>query len=81
MKGERIVAGLRCGEVLEQLSEYLDGRLGAEQRERIEAHVAGCTTCARFGGQFAAVVTALRTHGPARVDPIALQRVAAAWRT
>lgn len=80
MKGERMVAGLRCGEVLERLSEYLDGHLTAESRARVEAHVADCTNCARFGGQFAAVVRGLRAQGPAKVDPAALERVNAVWR-
>jgi anti-sigma factor RsiW len=80
MRGERTVAGLRCGEVLADLSAYLDGELDADTRAAIEAHVSGCTQCARFGGQFAAVVTALRTRLAAPPDPASVQRVAAGWR-
>ena len=60
MRGEREVAGLRCGQVLEQLSEYLEGELAPEVRGRIEAHVRACDHCARFGGVFSAAVGALR---------------------
>jgi anti-sigma factor (TIGR02949 family) len=60
--GEKVVAGLRCGEVLDRLSDYLDGELAAEERERLEAHLRGCEGCARFGGELGATVRALRAH-------------------
>lgn len=62
MKGERVVGGLSCGQVLEQLSEYLDDELGAERRAAVEEHLRGCDGCARFGGEFRATVGALREH-------------------
>ena len=62
---EREVAGIRCFEVLAQLSDYLDGALPEAGCERLEAHVRGCDECARFGGRFSATVTALRENlGP-----------------
>lgn len=60
LPSEREVAGLRCGEVLEELAEYLDGGLAAERRERLEAHVTECDVCRRFGGEYAGAVAALR---------------------
>ncbi|MGE3617590.1 MAG: anti-sigma factor [Gemmatimonadales bacterium] len=57
---ERTVAGLSCREVLADLSNYLDGELPAERVARIEAHVAGCDWCERFGGRFGAVVGQVR---------------------
>jgi len=60
MKHEREVAGMRCGEVLARLSDYLDGSLAGEERVQVEAHVAACDHCARFGGVFAATVAGLR---------------------
>lgn len=60
MKGERVVAGLACSEVLARLSSYLDGELSADERARLEAHVVGCDGCARFGGRFGATIGALR---------------------
>ena len=62
MDGERVVAGLRCGEVIADLSEYLDGGLPAERRAQLEAHVRGCAICEQFGGRFAHAVEALRRH-------------------
>jgi anti-sigma factor RsiW len=57
---DRLVAGFRCRDVLAQLSDYLDGELAAERIAQIEAHLAGCDWCERFGGRFAAVVRAFR---------------------
>lgn len=60
MATNRLVGGLYCFDVLDRLSDYLDGELGAEARQDIEAHLSGCDECTRFGGEFGAVITALR---------------------
>ena len=60
MAVEREVAGVRFGEVLADLSEYLDGELPAERRAQLEAHLRGCTVCERFGGSFSTAIQALR---------------------
>lgn len=57
---ERSVAGLRCREVLADLSAYLDDELILERRRHIEEHLKGCDWCERFGGELSAVVTAFR---------------------
>ncbi len=71
MAHDREVAGLRCLQVLEQLSAYLDGEVDTPARTRIEAHLAGCDWCERFGGQMAQVVSELRRQlaEPAPVPP------------
>ena len=56
----RVVAGIRCIEVLELLSDYLDGDVSQEVKERIEAHLRGCDQCERFGGQMSSIVKSLR---------------------
>lgn len=77
MLPEREVAGLKCGEVLEDLSSYFDGELERERRAKIEAHVTGCDVCARFGGRFADSVRALQRALEARteVDAGVLERL------
>ncbi len=60
MAENRQVGGLSCFEVLAQLSDYLDGELAAEPQAKVDAHLSGCDACTRFGGEFGAVVTALR---------------------
>lgn len=60
MASNRLVGGLYCFDVLDRLSDYLDGELGAPDRQSVEEHLAGCDECTRFGGEFGAVITALR---------------------
>lgn len=60
MEHERKVAGLDCGEVLAELSDYFDGEMAAQRREQILAHLQGCDVCERFGGVFSAAIQALR---------------------
>lgn len=66
---DRDVAGIRCTEVLEELSDYLDGELRSEQAARIEAHLRGCDWCERFGGDFGDAVVRLRDRLGAPATP------------
>lgn len=60
MKGERLVGGLRCSEVLAQLPNVLDGSIAAESRAMVEAHLGGCSVCAAFGGRYASSAERMR---------------------
>ena len=60
MKGERLVGGLRCSEVLALLPDYVAGSIAVPDLARLQAHVGGCPLCVRFGGQYAAAVQQLR---------------------
>jgi anti-sigma factor RsiW len=64
----RLVAGLRCREVLAHLADYVDGELPSETMERIEAHIRGCDQCEKFGGEYSQLVAALRSHMQTAVD-------------
>lgn len=70
MAEERVAGGLRCGEVLSMLSDYVDGELSIAERERIEAHLRGCDVCERFEGEFSDTVAALRRRlaDPGSID-------------
>jgi anti-sigma factor RsiW len=57
---DRMVAGLRCDEVLGRLSDYMDGEVSPEDRSRIEEHLKGCDRCERFGGRMSSIVKGLR---------------------
>lgn len=75
---ERTVAGLRCSEVLAQLSDYVDGELDGSQLERVEAHLRGCPNSAPFGKNFSSMVVTLRNESAdlRTVDPTARRRLA-----
>jgi predicted anti-sigma-YlaC factor YlaD len=74
---QRKVAGLYCFEVLERLSDYLDGDLASADRESLEAHVRGCDWCERFGGEMAGLVKQLREQlaKPEPLEPGLLDRL------
>ncbi|HEV7506052.1 MAG TPA: sigma-70 family RNA polymerase sigma factor [Thermoanaerobaculia bacterium] len=57
---DRILAGLHCGEVLAELTAFLDGGLPSDRARRIQEHVKDCEDCERFGSEFSAAVFALR---------------------
>jgi anti-sigma factor RsiW len=77
MLPEREVAGLRCGEVLERLGDFLDGELPPDEAARVQAHLRGCSVCERFGGAMAEVVGGLRRalHEPEPLDPDVASRL------
>jgi predicted anti-sigma-YlaC factor YlaD len=59
---EREVAGLRCSQVLEVLSDYLDEDLDANRRAQVEEHLRGCDWCAQFGTTVGETVRVLRVQ-------------------
>ncbi len=61
LSGDRRVGGLWCSEVLEQLSEYLDGTLPPDSLALVRGHVVECARCAAFGDTFAAAIADLRS--------------------
>ena len=69
MRGERSIGGLVCGEALERLSDYFDGRLPEPDRVKIERHLEGCDACERFGGAFGKAIAALRENVRAGTAP------------
>ena len=61
---------MRCGAVLAALSDFLDGELSVDVRNKIVAHLRGCDWCEHFGGRFSEVIGALRRElgTPAPID-------------
>lgn len=57
---ERVVAGMSCGDVLDVLSDFLDGELDPAVRETVVAHLHGCNWCEQFGGRFQHAIGRLR---------------------
>lgn len=66
---DREVAGLRCMQALEILGAYADDELPPDRRAQVEAHLAGCDWCERFGGAYLGVLGRLRLAVGAVVDP------------
>ena len=62
MAEDRKIAGIRCMQVLELLDDYVDGELSQAQRDQVEAHLRGCDWCTKFGGEYASLVSTLRSE-------------------
>ena len=45
-----------CNELVEVITDYLEGRLPAEGRARFEEHLAGCDGCAAYLEQMRATI-------------------------
>ena len=54
------VGGLTCRQVLEGLSDFVDGNLPEDVVEAVHSHLAECRNCEAFGGRFTGVLAALR---------------------
>jgi anti-sigma factor RsiW len=52
---------LSCRELVELVSDYIEGALPADQHSRFEAHVAGCTNCAAYLRQMRETLALLGT--------------------
>ncbi|MBL8957865.1 MAG: sigma-70 family RNA polymerase sigma factor [Myxococcaceae bacterium] len=79
---ERTAGGLRCGQVLELLSDYVDGELSPSVRAQVDEHLKGCVVCERFGGRFGRTIAGLRRGLEQRpaIDPEAFEAVLAHLR-
>jgi anti-sigma factor RsiW len=53
--------GLSCRELVELVSDYLEGALPPEARSRFEAHISGCGNCAAYVHQMRATLALLGT--------------------
>jgi anti-sigma factor RsiW len=47
---------MRCDELVELVTEYLDGALSDDDRARVERHLRGCDGCTRVLAQWREVI-------------------------
>lgn len=71
---------LTCREVVELLSDYLEGGLDPFERARVEEHLATCPECTAYLAQLRATIVALGRLREADVPPPILARLVAAFR-
>ena len=55
------MAALTCQEMVEVVTDYLEGSLGWRDRRRVAKHLAHCTACARYVEQMRETLTLLGT--------------------
>lgn len=74
---------LACVEIVELVTDYLDGALPAPLAARVDAHLPGCPGCRAVLAQWGAVIALAGQLSPADVraaDPLVRQRILAALR-
>ena len=73
--------GLKCIEVVELVSDYLDGELDPETRRRVEAHLALCPACQVYVEQVRETVRTLRYLPAEELPEYAVVELEAAFAT
>jgi anti-sigma factor RsiW len=58
-----------CREMVELVTDYLDGALSQAQRRRFEAHLAICLDCPEYLAQMRAVITLAGSITPDDLTP------------
>jgi anti-sigma factor RsiW len=71
---------LSCREMVELVTDYLEGRLDGAETERFEAHVAECEACTLYIGQMRMTIAALGRIPPETVSPEAERELLEAFR-
>jgi anti-sigma factor (TIGR02949 family) len=71
---------ITCQELVEQVTEYLDGALSAEETELLEQHVNFCEGCAVYVDQMRRTVAAVGRVREEDVPPEARDRLLTAFR-
>jgi anti-sigma factor RsiW len=75
---------LVCRDVVELVSDYLEGALDARDRARFEAHLAGCDGCSAYLEEMRAAIRVAGSLAPMTIDPQMHERLVQAfrdWRT
>ena len=71
---------LSCQELVELVTDYLEGALPDELHERFDAHIAHCFGCQRYLAQMRATIRATGTLTPESLSPDAESALLEAFR-
>jgi anti-sigma factor RsiW len=71
---------LTCQEMVELVTDYLEGRLDDAARQRFEAHVAECDACTLYIEQMRLTIRMLGHIPPESISPEAEEELLAAFR-
>jgi anti-sigma factor RsiW len=69
-----------CQDLVELVTDYLDGTLAPAVRAAVEDHLRGCRGCGAYVAQIGATVDALGTSPAPTLDPEICMRLEAAFR-
>lgn len=71
---------LTCKEIVEIVTDYLEGSMPVEQRARFEAHLAGCSGCRTYVEQMRQTIELTGRLTEERVSPEAEQVLLSAFK-
>ncbi len=74
------IAKLSCQELVELVTDYLEGALPAEDRARFDAHIEACDGCTRYLAQIQVTVELTGRLTPEELDPAAEAALLEAFR-
>jgi anti-sigma factor RsiW len=74
-------ASLSCQELVELVSDYLDGRLGRRTRRRVRRHLAACDGCTEYVEQMRRTLDVLGTVPAETLSEEAQRVLLEAFRT
>jgi anti-sigma factor RsiW len=74
------VEQLSCQELVELVTDYLEGVLPEEQRQRLEEHLGRCDGCGRYVQQMRATLRVTGELTPASLSPEAEEALLEAFR-
>ena len=75
------VEGLPCNELVELVTDYLEGVLTPEERTRFEAHLELCSGCRTYLEQMRQTIEATGRLSDEAVPPEAMEALVAAFRS
>ena len=71
---------LSCQELVELVTDYLEGALPEADRDRLEEHIAGCDGCRDYIAQMRTTVALTSEARPVALTPEAEEALVAAFR-
>jgi anti-sigma factor RsiW len=74
------VEALSCQELVELLTDYLEGALSIAERQRVERHLASCDGCTAYVEQFRVTIRAVGRLTLADLTPAAEAALLQAFR-
>jgi anti-sigma factor RsiW len=75
-----IAEQLSCQELVELVTDYLDGALPPAERARFDAHLAGCDGCRAYLEQIRVTIRLSGALRPEQLDPAAEEALLEAFR-
>jgi anti-sigma factor RsiW len=74
------VATISCRELVELVTDYLEGRLSSADRKRVEAHLRACDGCSAYLEQARATIRLTGRLREEDLDPLIRERLLEAFR-